>query len=415
MFALILVHLLFLFIIPGPSRLKDSSEYLQQADNLRSHGSYYSGDLSEAYDPALFSLRPPGYGLFLLIAGKPYASDIFISILQSLLSIGSFMMVSKLIRNLYKDFNPLILLVPLLFFPSQFIYSNMIMSEILFQFLVIMVIYFLVKYLGSGQAKDLIMMQFYSSAALLTKPVFYIFPVLFFLIFLIYSRKFRINPKHLVYFLIPFVVISLVVFNNYSNTGVIEYSGVQRKLMINYNMRYLLTDAVNEEYAYHAIDSVQEAVSGLNYPQQAQRITDASIAWIKEYPVLYLFQHVKGFFKFYLDPGKWDIDMYFYSGPVPDSEHHTKDKLNGLSAVYYGIALIINLILFILMVVFFVSSRINFSIRFSIAVILIGFALFTGPSASSRFRVPVYPVILFAAMAGLYNFPPAKRFISRPD
>jgi len=65
---------------------------------------------------------------------------------------------------------------------------------------------------------------------------------------------------------------------------------------------------------------------------------------------------------------------------------------------------IMGLIVLIAFVKFIFSRHISYSLRGCVASIIIYFAIVTGPSASTRFRLPVFPVLMatFCIVANEY-------------
>ena len=76
-----------------------------------------------------------------------------------------------------------------LFFPSQLIYANLIMPEMLLQTAVMLSVYFMLDYFKNKQLRSLLFYQLSITASLLIKPVFLFFPFLSLILFFIIEKK----------------------------------------------------------------------------------------------------------------------------------------------------------------------------------------------------------------------------------
>src|SRR5688572_5345729 len=108
---------------------KDSAEYIQQALNLRSQFTFYCGSLSEPLIPELFSLRPPGYGLFLTVLCIGKQEVILPLLVQVILSVFTLYIAWKSITIITgKSLNAVWFLIPVSAFLVQCIYAGTVMS-----------------------------------------------------------------------------------------------------------------------------------------------------------------------------------------------------------------------------------------------------------------------------------------------
>ena len=77
-----------LSIIFGGIYTLDSPEYLYTAANLIQNGISYAGNFTtDSTNPDLFSLRPPGYGIFIMVCSLISENHYCILIIQNMLSI----------------------------------------------------------------------------------------------------------------------------------------------------------------------------------------------------------------------------------------------------------------------------------------------------------------------------------------
>ena len=141
LFTLIALHAYFFIYAVNHNNIylaDDSQEYLWQAFNLKHHFSWYGGDFKKPYDTYLQTRRTPLYGVFIFIVKGIYDSDLFVCLLQNLMSIFSFHVVGLMANKLKLNFSWLLIPLLLLFFSTQLIYANRIMADVLFQFLLVM-------------------------------------------------------------------------------------------------------------------------------------------------------------------------------------------------------------------------------------------------------------------------------------
>lgn len=393
---LIIIHAGFIFwgFSYGRIYTKDSYEYLAQAYNLLHHFTFYSNDLNEPYNPLYISLRPPGYGFFLAMTTWPGTGLIITCSIQIALSILSIYFSKRIFELISgKTVSDWFYLLPLTAFLPQFIFAGMIMSEILLQFLIILLIYAGVRYHHSNKFKWVIIFQVVITLAMLVKPVMWLFPLLALPVaFLMVVRK-GYSIRLLVTFLIPFFVIAGMHYRNYKLTGVGEYTSISRKLLINYNIQALLEQEYGRIESLRILDSLQNAVAAKSYKDRSHEIDQFSYTLIRQHPVNYFFLHCKGVLRFFIDTGRWELNHYFNSSTNADG---SKNEGNGksINLPYEIYCIIFNVILAAGLFVFVFNKKIDYRDRRIIAGVILYCAILTGPSASARFRIPLFPLQL---------------------
>lgn len=417
------IHFLFfcLALFLGNTHIKDSWEYLQQAINIWKHGSWYCGDMNLLIDPPLYSQRPPLYGVFLALTNWRVIGSWFPLLLQGVLSFYNCLLAYKLYEKITgKTISVFRFFLPILFFASQFIYANIFMSEILFQTCWLSSIYFAVCFVKEFKSKDLIFHQLFISAALLVKPIAYVFPLISTLGLIILVMQKKVSSRVITSSLIPLSIIIFIIAINYKHTSVVEYSSIQRKLLINYNMPALLSRSVGEKTAVAMVDSIQQIAETFSYHDRAKFIDQQCFHWILNAPIDYFSLHFKGFFRFFLDHGRWDL-YAFLNGVSTDQNNlnsmqksYDKQGLSGANSyintfpkgviIYLLLVFIMNVILLISFLRFLFIRDISKGIRICIAVMVLYLAILSGPTGSARFRVPIYPILLitFAISSSAY-------------
>ncbi|MCA1746618.1 MAG: hypothetical protein LC655_02905, partial [Bacteroidales bacterium] len=226
--------------------LDDSGEYLRAADNLISDQILYSGDSDEPIDPALYTKRLPGYPAFLMLIRFFTTSMVPVIILQMLLSIGSILLMLKI-------FSPgkqgsWILFPLLLFFPAQFIYSNLVMTEILFQFVLMLAAFRLYQYIQTEKIGMLWLYQLLLIVAILIKPVMYPFIIPNVILFIVLYYKSR-QRLVLISSFIPVIFVIILGGVNQQRTDYYHISSIQQINLVDYNLYYFLMHRDGEEAA----------------------------------------------------------------------------------------------------------------------------------------------------------------------
>jgi hypothetical protein len=396
---LVLLHCTFLMLALSFKNihLKDSAEYIYQAQNIRNNFSWYAGNLSEPFDAALVSQRPPMYGILLAMTWFESLGDIPVLIIQIMISLMSCFMIFKIVNLLSdKKINSWLLLFPMMCFFSQFVYTNTIMSEMLFQLFIVSAIYYLLEFIKIKDQNSFWRHQLLLTLSFLTKPITWLFPLFTSMLILYLIIKRRIPQKALLTFIIPFFVILLMFVYNKNKTGVPEYSSIQRKLMINYNVPAVLNLHYDKTLTAQVMDSIQNFASTLSYPERARFIDNVSIDIIKKDISGAIYLQLKGALLFFLDSGSWDLN-YFFNGSSGNKSLYFKAFL----LLYKYFMVIINLLILISIFRFSFLKEINGSLRLIILSSIFYFAFLIGPSASARFKVPIYPLMVVACYFGV--------------
>jgi hypothetical protein len=396
----VLIHVSFFSIAVQKKNFttKDSWEYLWQSQNLKSSGSWYAGDLTQEINPALYNQRPPAYGAFLSLLNVDTTLNniyllLFIQLGISLLTI--FISVQFVKLFLGEEWNRLWLLIPLIFFPSQFVYCNMVMSETLLQLFVLLSIYFIARLIKYSQMKDLWWSQWSVAIAMAIKPIMWLFPFVAMVSFLIHFFNKKVKLIALITFIIPFTTIALFMGYSHAKTGIWEFSSIQRKLMINYNSYVILKDVFNEEEAVKTISEFQNSLDTLPYVEKCQRIDEFNREVLFNHPMSAIKAELSGMFRFFVGHPRWDLEAFRCGSLNEVNSYQLNFEFKSLTySVYLFSCALVGFILLIAFLKFIFSSHISYSLRGCIASIVIYFAIVTGPSASTRFRLPVFPVLM---------------------
>jgi len=398
----------------------DSDEYIHQAYNIVHYGVIYSGDYTlPEKDPALYGLRTPGYPLFLIFSKILFNSNFFPLLLQCILSILNIYLGYKIVKtisaNRVKSHHYLLFF---LFFPSQFIYSTIFMSEILFQSTLLLCIFYLLKFESSGKYKHLYIHHFLLALTYIIKPIA-LFLWLGYILYGIFVHNNRgIAPRQIILGFMHVLLLGSFGLKNYYHTGIAEYSGIGRKLLINYNMPALISFYENPEYAKVKIDSFQSRIKNEPYAEQCANIDLFIRKEVLGHPIDFITLQFVGATKFFLESGRWDLELwkngYQHLENIPSlRKAYSLEGISGiyneikqlplLQLIYIPFVVLSNFVLFALFLYSIFSKSILLRYKIILWCTVLYFALLTGPSASARFRLPVFPIMVILAVNGMSN------------
>lgn len=408
---LIGLHLFgFCYQIYQPSYLTlDSDDYIFLAENFWNLQLPYSGDigievnLDNLENKGLFASRPILYSLFLLLTGG-LKSPLFTLFAQNILSVLSIYMADKMFEEQGFKLNYLMASLALLFFPSIWIYANWIMAETLFMFLIIC-------WLRAVFQQKLILASAFISLALLTKPAI-LYLLILWMAYCVVQLTRRRKALIVLAIIIPLITWRGQIIINKHYTGLAIFSSMPGINLVQYNAKYTLSDIYGMDSALNWVDQLDkkgvalEAEKGFkhSYPYKKNAATKV----IVEHLPTYLLLHLKGSLRWTIDPGRFDIlnffKIYHEGGNQGWMRTYYSKGIRGL----WQRAMDENLILLILIIAITAWNIFRlylFSVRiptihtnplfFYFIFLVVGyFAAISGPVASARFLVPVFPLIL---------------------
>lgn len=315
---LLLIHAVY-FIVAVRFRgiyLKDSAEYLLQASNLLKYGIWYAGDFSLPIQPALYSFRPPLYGGFILLCKLLNSSDLFLLLVQNIMSISNILFVQRFLSTNGVSFrwrNSLVMLM-LLLFPTQTIMANMVMSEMLFQTLALHLFLQLWRFALTHSMRSVWLIAVFSTAMVLTKPVFMagIIPVFLWVVMLGFRHEHQTRKR--LRLLMPLVLfplaMSLVAYVHQRQTGLFHYTSMTAVNQFKYNARYTMIRTEGEQVAEQFTDSMTSIWNQWPFPARDHAMMRAADSIILSDPAAFTINYARGCAVFMLDPGRHDIARF---------------------------------------------------------------------------------------------------------
>lgn len=397
----------------GYTHTKDSYEYLKQAENLLNEQTFYCGDLSEPVtDASLYSRRPPGYGIFILLSSFFLRFPEGTLILQALLSVINLWLGYLILKLIIPGFRKTWLyIIPASLIPSQFALGTVYMSEIPFQTTILLSIFFLIRHEQKNRSyRYLILHHCFLFLAYMIKPVA-VFIWLFSVIYLIIREKgSRSVPALTIITMIHLFIIGGMMVRNYHLTGIADYSSIGHKVLLNYNMPHLLDVVYGPEASAAMMEELQAEMTGQSYQIQRSMANQFVRQQVQHHFPAYLMIHLKGMFKFFIDAGRWELELIFSGQQDQAGQISWIESIKTLNPVlirqaiaswpvwgfpYYLLSASSTLICLAGCMIWFIRKKTGSGVRLLFAGLLLYFSVLTGPSASARFRNPVslIPVI----------------------
>ncbi|MEX0980771.1 MAG: hypothetical protein WD577_03685 [Bacteroidales bacterium] len=380
--------------------LDDSAEYLRAADNLIGERMLYCGDTEKAIDPALYTKRLPGYPVFLMLIRFFSTSMVPVIILQMLLSLGSVLLMLKLFSP-GKQGNWLLLPL-LLLFPAQFIYSNMVMTEILFQFVLMMAAFRLYRYIQTGKIGMLWLYQLLLIVAILIKPVMYLFIVPNVILFIVLYYRSR-QRLVLISGLIPVIFVIILGGVNQQRTGYYHISSIQQINLVDYNLYYFLMNRDGEQAARSAKERIHITCDQVkDFKEQSECLTNAATSVFREDLKGYALFHLKGMVRFFVDPGRFDLYNFFGIEKQQGKGflyHLNQGGLKGawsyfisqpvLVVIALALIALVNLLRLFGFLAFLFNRSFKPEFRLFLFFLIAFLAFASGPLGASRFMLPL--------------------------
>lgn len=394
----------------GRLYLSDSYEYASVARSIVTDRTTAAGSLSAAHDnPGIYTKRPPLYPLLLALTGTVWGVEWLTLIVQNLLSLFNIWLVVRLLDALgfSRNFRFGTVGILLAAYPAQFIYANMIMSEILLQAILISALYSVVHFVRKGSIYSLIAYNVLLFLAALTKPVMYLFVVPNLLLTCFFGVRMRRAIIALTGF-IPILLVAGYCMWNFDRTGYFHFSSIQNDALLHYNAYHTLLDAEGEHVADSVIDGVaRKAEHAASFGSEQRIMREGALAVIEDHWLRYAIFHARGMLHFLVDPGRFDLYQFFglesgssrgllfyfgrdgYAGIWSYLRHE-----NPTVVIILLVIGLMNLIKALSIPLFAIDRNVRIEIKLAL-LLLVGYLVaVTGPLGASRFAMPVFPLLV---------------------
>lgn len=418
---LLCIHICYFIIalLYGNIYTVDSYGYLHQAQNLLLHHSWYAEDWHAPVLIDYFSFRPPLYACFIIFCQSILSGHYFILVVQHLISIINMLVLFKLFKQ--SGFSvqvcAKVLMLVLLFYPAQFIHANLVMTEIIFQSLLLFLFYYTLQFAQKSNLRNAAILALLLSVSLLTKPVIILFSVAIAIVVLVQSIREK-KPILLFPFLMVPLVFHLICLQHQHSTGYYHFSSVKPIFHLKYNAKYTLVAHYNANYADSVITAEMEQINAQSdYQHRYEMMQDKGTQIISKYPLDYLTIYIKGLLAFFIDPGRYDLFHLFGISDEGFNGLYHELNVKGIAALKefaskapLGVLLLLvvnlvwNVIVLACFIWFLCFSKAPWFLRLMVFVFVGYIAAATGVLGLSRYRVPVYPMLSIAVLFAFHHF-----------
>ncbi|SFQ56197.1 hypothetical protein [Hymenobacter arizonensis] len=399
----------------------DTDRYFQAAENLRLHGELYArpwfGNVSNGQSVQEYTIRPLGYPLVVLALGNGTARPFLLLAIQNVLSLLSIAILFKwwAARAQASNGNWLLPIIGVLSFPTQLIYANAVMSEVVLQTVVLTMVAAGLAFIETRKGVYFIAVAIAVVVAMLLKPVFYPSAIIFGGAGAVLAWQ-RRKPQLALIGLVPVVVMGLYMEWNNERTGYFHFSSIADINLLHYNaagvVRQVDGPAAEEKWVAAVLS---EANAKPDFASRQHFIQSRAKAVIWEHPVVYAGQHLQGMVALFLDPGRFDISQFLGLEAPVEGGFLTQARAGGIframqrlpvsMMALLGLILVANSIRLVLAVRGFIRLG-NFGPtlrrgRWLALAIILYVACLTGPLGAARFLVPIWPLLLGLSLVGL--------------
>ncbi|MFN5026011.1 MAG: hypothetical protein ACK5HJ_09710 [Bacteroidota bacterium] len=404
----------------GNIYLADSSGYLHQAFNLKTYGSWYSEDWNAPLLLDYFSYRTPGYAIFILCCKFIWDSVWSVLLFQNILSIYTCYVI---LRQLEKSSVTAahiryIMYTFLLLYPAQVMLANMVMSEMLFQFLLIQFFLALVRYSETPHYKTLVAPSLWLVCLIATKPVALFLPAV--AVVCIATINFRISLKRtalhgILVAAIAGISIHAICTQQVHQLGYYHFSSIKPVTMQRYYAKFILANEYGRQVADDWNDRCYSRLQNCStYKERYELMQHMGDSVVKKYPLTAIYLYTKGAAAMLLDPGRHELVRFTgLDNPALPGLFYTIQSggYGGIRSYLQSIPLPALLLLILsllwnvsalfLLVVYILRVHHKAVYKRILLLIVAYMVLTTGMLGISRYRSAIMPLLVIAAGIGL--------------
>ncbi|MBK7182151.1 MAG: glycosyltransferase family 39 protein [Bacteroidetes bacterium] len=404
---------------PDGFYMYDSYGYWQIAFNVKEYGIF-----SQSYDLPIEPdyYRTPLYPLFILLAESVQIETYPIIVLQIVLGVATCYYTYKLGELITN--NKFIASIAALFIAidiPSIVMNNIVMTETLFSFLLILSVYFFVQYLQNNSFKLLALTALFCGFTILCRPIAFFIPLFFsaFLLYFFRKEKLKSISKIGILLLISVITISPWWIRNKNTFNHYFMSVIREHDMQNYQAAAIYGELNNK--------SLPESQSILRWKtfkafkgdankqpyEYARFIENDAMQIAFANPGILLKHHAIQFVHFFLKPCRAYIDIqlgHWGSGyntipkdyPIFKYLFERNSKLTIIVVFFQLFVLLIMYLSIVFGFIYFKQEK-NLLYFFVIGLLVFCFANLTLPYVTeSRFRMPVVPYLAIISAAGIY-------------
>ncbi|MCR5761453.1 MAG: glycosyltransferase family 39 protein [Sphaerochaetaceae bacterium] len=294
----------------------DSLSFVQLAENFLSDD-HFTFDTS----------RTPGYPLFLSLVLVLGGSLNTVVVVQILISAMCLILAYRICRKMGTGENmSLACAIAYGLDLSLHIYQCRVLSDVFFLDMLVITLYFLVKYYNNRKLSSFAFFSFFLNFSLLVRPILIYYNILFIILLLVLLIIRKINWKLLLTYTVLFaVLIGGWCARNYYVTGVFEFSNIRNYNLLFFDAAELRADieGISDEQArelFREEFSNEYETNGLNDTQIRALYGEYGSKYIKAHFVQYLIKNIKGLISEFFGPNnkflKQTIPSRFLRYPI---------------------------------------------------------------------------------------------------
>jgi 4-amino-4-deoxy-L-arabinose transferase-like glycosyltransferase len=406
----------------------DSYGYWQIAFNLREYG-IFSQSYHFPIEPDYY--RTPIYPLFIILSEAIGPEGFSIIALQVILAVATCYFTYRVAMEITGSafISNIAALIITLDVPS-IVMNTLVMTETLFTFLLLVCIFFFIRYLKVKNYKLLIISALFCGGTILCRPIGFFLPFfLSFFLFFSLKKEFKKVLFHVFTFCVivfisvsPWLVRNKVVFGHYFLSVIREHN------MQNYEAAAIYSElhgrSLAESQSILRWKTFREFKGDANAQpyEYAKYIESQAIDYTLENPAIYLKHHVKQFILFFLKPCRAYVDIQlgnWGSGyntipkdyPVFDYLFKHNSKFTIVLVLFQMFILLLMYPFILISFFYFRNTQKVFYFLFLVSIVC-SMAILTLPAvAESRFRVPVMPLVAVLSASGIFML--KERFRNR--
>ncbi len=396
---------------------QDSVEYLAQAHNMVYHGSFYAANWDVwPHNFSFYSLRPPMYGLLVLVTAEVSSNVYVLLFVQSVLSIFIWVKLRHFVLQFVPAVNEsrlhLYLVLALLLNPIQLVLCNSVFSDILFQFFISLSFFSLLNFIYFKKSNYFLYYTMYIVFALFTKPAFVYYA--YFNILFAWYVYFKLKRSWTVIacsFILPLFIIMVSVINK-RVTGYYHFSSSKVENLWTYNTTNFLNLKYGHDsgYTYKKEIWLQSKLQP-DFEHQYQFLDSACTHVLMQNIVSYTWYHSQGVLNFFVAPGREFVNSYLDQDEAQPKSFIKELNVNGwkgvknyftsqpLSLFLLNVLVVLWNLFVLLGLCFFVfSKRIPLPLKISALILLLYIAGISSMAmGTARYKVAIYPVLLFCS------------------
>jgi 4-amino-4-deoxy-L-arabinose transferase-like glycosyltransferase len=394
----------------------DAVEYKELAENILYNSTFktYGGDLE--------TFRTPGYPLFIaaiLVVHKNYFTVTFVQIFLTLFS--SVILYALILKHFNKKTATLVALIFSLEV-TVVTHTLIIMSDMLFVMLFLVTVYLLFGTNHPG-TKTMLLTGVLLAGATLVRPIAFFSPVIL-ISFLIWQYRNPVERRWIIrsvgLFLIAFIlVLTTWLVRNERISGHSKLSSLSAYNLFHYNVpEYIATkEGIDVSEAREQFESQisPEAKNNQRSLIHSSELSKVTTPFLREHFISYIFFHIFKTIPFFLASGtETTIDIYNSLFAADTNIQIVQQNLTSLllhgnisgtiQALKQNIVVTIEQLVWALSLLFATVAVIVHREKIFVwlaVVLILYFAVLTGPVSYSRYRIPAEPFLISLAMLGL--------------